>query len=780
MRRGKRKDEYDDTNFSVLNTLNYELTQAEQETIASKIQSSLESATGEYLDTWGDWFGVYRKDGWDDDYYRERITRYLLLKRSTIPAIIDALVDFLNDNDARVEIYEPWKNIFYTNKSKLNGEDHLMGYYYRFAIIDISIDRPFPPEIIEVIRAFKPAGVLFYVRLDVSKNPSTTPVQYPFAFIDVSNKTELDIMNGLHYDIRGNINLSQQASDTVTNNIFHTNNSLLNGEDVLAGAFGHGRDLLHLASVTTLKDLKPTETMTFTDIKTELGEADNELYMQTKDSDNRVADITIPKSPLYVHTAYAWSADGTDRFTKVYPTENYVLKSKEPYTATGNGGSNQYPASINNILFNPDILGKSATIQYKLTVSNYVSGNTMNLKMNDAIGTWETHGGKSDISGNGTWAIKWKGTFRPLKDGGRPEIDFNTNLKADILIEELRINEGTEYQFYTPAPSEDPINAYPTYKGVYTSDNKTQSTEPGDYTWYPINEKVDQTNTKLYSTFDVGRYLDNYHSKDYQRLVTELGETQALNTLFNTFYVSTKLRAMLSPTNGLKAKIQLYDFMNNAWHTLSEPMLTLNQTELNLPANRITDYLNDNKLLFIRYVFPPKDNDTLIELDMLNLTFSYRLGDGYSLGLQSTVECLSEIPLKGLTLSSESVELGIGETAKVTATPVPANTTSTELEWEITDTKIATVDTSGNITGVAIGETTLTVYGEDRTVSATCSVSVKARHTLYSNSTDFGDYDYSGNTNLSAKLNASSFSLGTGATVVDDGDEIVFTLDGTK
>lgn len=49
---------------------------------------------------------------------------------------------------------------------------------------------------------------------------------------------------------------------------------------------------------------------------------------------------------------------------------------------------------------------------------------------------------------------------------------------------------------------------------------------------------------------------------------------------------------------------------------------------------------------------------------------------------------------------------------------------------------------------------------------------------MYSNSIDFGDYDYSGNPNLSAKLNASSFSSGTGATVTDDNDEIVFTLDG--
>ncbi|HGF8283653.1 TPA: hypothetical protein QFC52_002678, partial [Enterococcus faecium] len=43
---------------------------------------------------------------------------------------------------------------------------------------------------------------------------------------------------------------------------------------------------------------------------------------------------------------------------------------------------------------------------------------------------------------------------------------------------------------------------------------------------------------------------------------------------------------------------------------------------------------------------------------------------------------------------------------------------------------------------------------------------------------DFGDYDYSGNPNLIANINADSFSQGKGAlSVVDDGDEVVVTLD---
>ncbi|HFC9336745.1 TPA: hypothetical protein QFG24_001140 [Enterococcus faecium] len=49
---------------------------------------------------------------------------------------------------------------------------------------------------------------------------------------------------------------------------------------------------------------------------------------------------------------------------------------------------------------------------------------------------------------------------------------------------------------------------------------------------------------------------------------------------------------------------------------------------------------------------------------------------------------------------------------------------------------------------------------------------------MYSNSIDFGGYDYSGNPNLMANINADSFSQGAGAlSVIDDGDEVVVTLD---
>lgn len=450
LRRSKKPNNYDDTNFAVLNALNHELTQAEQETIASKIQSSLESATDEYLDTWGDWFGVYRKDGWDDEYYRKRIIRELLLKRATIPAIIDALVDFLNDNDAIINIYEPWRKIFYLNKSKLNGYDHLMGHYYRFAIIDISIDRPFPPEIIEVIKAFKPAGVKFYINLDMSLNKDTTTIESPYADLDIITLEELEMFTGLFYDVIGDINLSNQIPQIVDNNLFRTNNSKLNGEDVLSGAFSHGRGFIHLASDMLLEEFTPTNEDTLSTVKTKLGEGSPNLYAYTAKADGVTAQLKVPK-----------------------------------------------------------------------------------------------------------------------------------------------LEEGTEVSC-------------------------------------------------SYITFDVMNYIELNYKEEYRELVDELGDN-ALNTLLGNLNLSTKIRALVSPANPLEAEISVFDFTNNNWFSLKEINVSKNFIINNSSINRPTEHLNSNGLLFIRIACKRKQVDTLFEIDSLNLLFNHRMGEGYSIGIQSSVDTFSEL-----------------------------------------------------------------------------------------------------------------------------------------
>lgn len=880
MRRNKRPEKYDDTNFAVLNALNYELTQAEQETIASKIQSSLESATDTYLDTWGDWFGVYRKDGWDDEYYRARIIRELLLKRGTIPAIIDALVDFLNDNDAVVQIYEPWRNIFYTNKSKLNGDDHLMGYYYRFAIIDISIDRPFPPEIVEIIKAFKPAGVLFYLRLDTSLDKNKTTVESPYVYLDVTNKTELEFLNGLYYDLRGNINLSDQRTQVVGNNIFHTNNSKLNGEDVLAGAFNHGRGYIHLAS-TTLLDYTPKATDSMSNLKTTLGEAGSDVYNQTKEKDGRTASIQVPATKN-VHTLYSNSTDFgdydysgnpnlivTDADTFKLGTRGELTYNNGEYTILMDGTArlSRYNTDGKNSVYladkttytlscemyvGADYTGNAAHIfaNYAYLDGGYVILQTTRLSADAPRDTWITVKGTATMNYQGrvpkvlyfTWQTDATETnptgtlkIRNIKiERGDTNTPYQPNLlNAPYYLGKTALNENliesksysnsnyligsfpikksikngekvtftlkgtkpntkqfgfyiqtangvsTEFQghlvaveglpntwswtgnlkimqtttdtakvvIYQLPPTEQVANGSATiewaklekgdtrtpnidsydYVGSLIEDTETPTLDPTKYTW-TVNGDV--TNKKAYMVFDIKTFIEENYATEFEKLVADLGEDQALNAVFENFNISTALKALVSPSSPINFSVELYDFSTSAWHKLNTDSLALRMRTFNLVANRITDYLNDYKLLFVRYVFDNEtDKDVTVELDMLNVLFNYRLGDGYSVGLQSKVETLTDIPASNVSLSKESLVLGIGESEAVTATLLPANATNTNLEWLILDPNIAKVSSSGNITGLSEGKTKLIVYGDDRNVSATCELSVVIRPT---------------------------------------------------
>lgn len=130
---------------------------------------------------------------------------------------------------------------------------------------------------------------------------------------------------------------------------------------------------------------------------------------------------------------------------------NYVYNTAKGFFATGDGGPNQYPSGISSISFNSEILGNMATIQFNIVISNYESGSFVRLKMNDAVGVWSSFGERNDISGNTTKLAQWKGMLPQLKDGGKAEIDFNTDLKADIKITQLRINKGSAYQGWAPA-----------------------------------------------------------------------------------------------------------------------------------------------------------------------------------------------------------------------------------------------------------------------------------------------------------------------------------------
>lgn len=648
LRRGKRKDEYDDSNFAVLNALNYELTQAEQETISSKIHSSLESATGEFLDAWGAWFGVYRKDGWADEYYRKRIVRELLLKRGTVPAIIEALVDFLEDNEATVTIYEPWRNIFYTNKSNLNGEDHLMGYYYRFAIIDISIDRPFPPEIVEVIQSFKPAGVLFYIRLDTSTNPNTQVVDSPYVYLDVNNKTEIEQWLGLKYDVRGNVNLNNQVRDVVDSDFFTTNDSSLNGTDVLTGSFNHARGYLHLATNPTLTPFKPTAETTLSELNTALGESTQDMYLFTEHVDDRTASIKIPQIPKEgLGYAVAWSnnPDGND-MVRTYPNPNLLQTTTSVSTIVGMGQSNQTDARTNytllttpfNTLWADMKVGDTFTFSCDVNISG--TGFAGRLRPQTSTGLWLAMNPYYNITKAETVRVSFTGSvIQELIDTttvDRIQIRCdNVPETVSLKISKPKLEKGSIATIYTPNVREDPVNAEMKYVGVAPAESNNYA----DYTWYPLTNN----NTFMYVAFDVKSYVQTYFKAEYDTLRLTLSEEDAMNKLLGNPVISNRIRALVSPSSAINFKLSIYDVTDDAWFSLGTTKLDTYFQKNNIKFNRAVDYINTEGLMFFQLEFTRRNLETTVELDMLNFTFDCRLGDGYEIGLQSEVSSLSEI-----------------------------------------------------------------------------------------------------------------------------------------
>ena len=87
-----------------------------------------------------------------------------------------------------------------------------------------------------------------------------------------------------------------------------------------------------------------------------------------------------------------------------------------------------------------------------------------------------------------------------------------------------------------------------------------------------------------------------------------------------------------------------------------------------------------------------------------------------------------DVPVTGISLSSSSMVLGVGRSATISATVTPEDATNKHLTLSAVGDQYATVDETGNVTGVAVGQATITVSAdgaaEGETVKADCEVYV--------------------------------------------------------
>ena len=94
-----------------------------------------------------------------------------------------------------------------------------------------------------------------------------------------------------------------------------------------------------------------------------------------------------------------------------------------------------------------------------------------------------------------------------------------------------------------------------------------------------------------------------------------------------------------------------------------------------------------------------------------------------------TVEVKDHVPLKGIAFTEKAVEVAIDETAALSCTLTPADTTRRMLTYTVKDPSVAQVDENGMITGIGSGTTTVTAtsaeLGADgRPITDTVTVTV--------------------------------------------------------
>lgn len=224
----------------------------------------------------------------------------------------------------------------------------------------------------------------------------------------------------------------------------------------------------------------------------------------------------------HIYQAYSWSQDGADRFTTTYPNENLFSGdvAVQTYSSVSSNNASTYPITkeirtesnfyfsrirrsnptqnpkvfsiFNGINLPEDFAAKLAG--KKVTLSLLARG-TSNVKMNlmarcvSATGTSALPGDYQVVNIGTGWTVvslivnSFPTDVQTLRFIPYSIIDPIPDLSQfflDLSRWKIEFGDGT---IYTPAPSDDFINAYPSYVGTYTTFDDVQSTNPADYTW---------------------------------------------------------------------------------------------------------------------------------------------------------------------------------------------------------------------------------------------------------------------------------------------------------
>lgn len=168
----------------------------------------------------------------------------------------------------------------------------------------------------------------------------------------------------------------------------------------------------------------------------------------------------------HIYQAYSWNPDGTDRFTIPYPNENLIVHSTEIKNTNIHTTGAPYPDPNSNLM-----------------------GDYISVKPGDVLYFTQTEDPSATYCFRWRWVDKDKNYIERKAESGKKSFSWTVPTGAYYFqasypnVGDNKIEFSTSPTIYTPAPSDDFINAYPSYVGTYTTFDDVQSTNPADYTW---------------------------------------------------------------------------------------------------------------------------------------------------------------------------------------------------------------------------------------------------------------------------------------------------------
>lgn len=358
--------------------------------------------------------------------------------------------------------------------------------YGQFNVLDLRVE-----NIESIMSNFVPSGFIVKINHNLNKNPTVTVKKYDWA---IGTET-----NG--FDTAPDGLFGGGAIEIVPTNLIYDDGIVYVHMPLVYKQNGK----FILKSDTELLLIDGTHTLNF---EFEGGLIDGTI------SDEPTNDIPI------THTAYAYSADGTDRFTTVYPKLNLLTDSKDfinkdlsgnnqktsivaPNSTVKKDGNDTYLKFIStadnqywldaylvadwSTTPPPDFINTNILPNSKYTFSFWAKGNGEHTA--NSYDKWTT---PSNMVFTFTLTNEWKYySFTVTSSATIPVKNIEFFLRSlatgtEINLKYPKVEQGSTATSWMPSSSELPTTDGPRYIGQYTDFTKVGSTNPSDYTWIPI------------------------------------------------------------------------------------------------------------------------------------------------------------------------------------------------------------------------------------------------------------------------------------------------------